>query len=41
MDGAQVVGALQPVGLVLGLGQDGEQHACENADNGNHHEQLN
>ena len=36
-----VIGTFKPIGLPFGLGQGGKEHACENADNGNHHEQLN
>ena len=32
--------ALDPAGLVLGLGQHRQQHRRKNANNGNHHQQL-
>ena len=37
----QVGHALESVGFFLGLGQSGEQHAGENADDGNHNQQFN
>ena len=38
---AEVVGTLHAVGLGFGLGESGQQHAGEDADNGDHHQQLN
>jgi hypothetical protein len=37
----QVGHALEPVGLFLGLGECGEEHAGENADDSNHNQQFN
>ena len=40
MNLAKIIAALHPVGLVLGLGQDWQQHAGKNANNGNHHQKF-
>ena len=39
-DLAEVIGALEAVGLFLGLGQCWKEHRGEDTDNGNHHQQL-
>ena len=37
---AQLAGAFHAVGLFLGLGQGGEEHTREDANNGYHHQQF-